>query len=206
MLKFVSTSETRFQQTDAAFRNQQASIQNLENQIGQISKMMTESQPGTLPSNTEPNPREHEDSGRKDGDSKVMEPKKIEARKKSPLREYQPPIPYPARLKQEKMPKYVKFLKEILSHNRKLEDLAIMTLNEECSAILQNKLLEKKRDPWSFTIPCVIGDLTVVPKNGGMIVVKNEKDELIPTRTVTSIFPLHLKTRRRESLHARIGG
>ncbi|XP_048228290.1 uncharacterized protein LOC107262407 [Ricinus communis] len=58
------------------------------------------------------------------------------------------------------MPKYVKFLKETLSHNRKLEDLAIVTLNEECSAILQNKLLEK-RGPWSFTIPCVIGDLTI---------------------------------------------
>ncbi|XP_048227297.1 uncharacterized protein LOC125369328 [Ricinus communis] len=191
----MSTSETRFQQTNAALRNQQASIQNLENQIGQISKMMTERQLGTLPSNTESNPREHvkavtllEDSGRKDGVSKVMEPEKIEARKKSPLREYQPPIPYPARLKQEKvdqqfikfldlfkklrinlpfveaisqMPKYVKFLKEILSHNRKLEDLAIVTLSEECSAILQNKLLKKKRDPWSFTIPCVIGDLTI---------------------------------------------
>eukprot|EP00257_Ricinus_communis_P019546 XP_015578568.1 uncharacterized protein LOC107261745 [Ricinus communis] len=102
-----------------------------------------------------------EDSGRKDGDSKVMELEKIEAKKKSPLREYQPPIPYPARLKQEKMPKYVKFLKEIFSNNRKLEDLAIVTLNEECSAILQTKLLEKKHDPGSFTVPCVIGNLTI---------------------------------------------
>eukprot|EP00257_Ricinus_communis_P015498 XP_015573424.1 uncharacterized protein LOC107261097 [Ricinus communis] len=175
---------------------------------------MTERQPGNLPSNTESNPREHvkaitlqsgkqlsssipnsndddvvqEDSGRKDGDSKVMEPENIEGRKKSPLREYQPRIPYHVRLKQEKvdqhfgkfldlfkqlrinlpcieailqMPRYTKFLKEILSNNRKLENLAIVTLNDECSAILQDKLPEKKRDPGSFTVPYVIGDLTI---------------------------------------------
>ncbi|XP_048231218.1 uncharacterized protein LOC125370262 [Ricinus communis] len=34
------------------------------------------------------------------------------------------------------MPKYAKFLKEILSNKRKLEDLGLVTLNEECSAIL----------------------------------------------------------------------
>ncbi|XP_048231219.1 uncharacterized protein LOC125370263 [Ricinus communis] len=59
------------------------------------------------------------------------------------------------------MPKYVKFLKEILSNKRKLEDLGLVTLNEECSAILQNKLLVKRHDPGRFTIPCVIGELPI---------------------------------------------
>ncbi|XP_048235706.1 uncharacterized protein LOC125371215 [Ricinus communis] len=59
------------------------------------------------------------------------------------------------------MPRYAKFLKEILSNKRNLEDLAIVTLNKEYSAILQNKFPKKKRDPGSFTIPCVIGDLTI---------------------------------------------
>ncbi|XP_048229148.1 uncharacterized protein LOC125369886 [Ricinus communis] len=186
-MKFVSTLETKFQQTDAALRNQQASIHNLENQICQISKMMAETQLGTLPNNTESKPREHVkaitlrsgkqlsssipilddddvvqvDSNRKNGDSKVMELEKVEGKEKSPLREYQPLIPYPARLKQEKMPRYAKFLKEILSNKRKSEDLAIVTLNEECLTILQNKLLDKKRDLGSFTVPCMIGDLTI---------------------------------------------
>lgn len=31
-----------------------------------------------------------------------------------------------------------------------------MTLSEECSTILQNKLPRKLKDPGSFTIPCVI--------------------------------------------------
>ncbi|EEF39330.1 conserved hypothetical protein, partial [Ricinus communis] len=59
MMKFIATSENRFQQTDTAIRNQQASIQNLETQIGQLSRMMVERQPDTLPSNTESNPTGH---------------------------------------------------------------------------------------------------------------------------------------------------
>ncbi|XP_048228261.1 uncharacterized protein LOC125369534 [Ricinus communis] len=54
-----------------------------------------------------------------------------------------------------------RFLKEILSNKRKLEDLGLVTLNEECSAILQNKLPVKWRDPRSFTVPCIIDDLHI---------------------------------------------
>src|SRR5262249_53362872 len=50
MSKFISTSETRFQ-------NQDTSIKNLETQIGQLAKMMTEKKQGVSSSNTEPNPR-----------------------------------------------------------------------------------------------------------------------------------------------------
>ncbi|XP_048236344.1 uncharacterized protein LOC125371401 [Ricinus communis] len=59
------------------------------------------------------------------------------------------------------MPMYAKFLKEILSNRRKFEDLACVTPNEECSAIFQNKLSEKQHDLGSFTISCVIGNLSV---------------------------------------------
>ncbi|XP_048227242.1 uncharacterized protein LOC125369272 [Ricinus communis] len=90
---------------------------------------MAERQPRILPSNTESNLREHVkaitlrsgkqlsssihildddddvqvDSDRKDGDSKVMELEMVEGKKKSPFKEYQPLIPYLARLKQEKV-------------------------------------------------------------------------------------------------------
>ena len=56
------------------------------------------------------------------------------------------------------MPSYAKFLKEILANKRKLEDYDTMKLNEECSAILQNKFPPKLKNPRSFTIPCTIGD------------------------------------------------
>ncbi|PPR95772.1 hypothetical protein GOBAR_AA24895 [Gossypium barbadense] len=51
--------ETRFQNIETALKNQQASIQGLKTQIGQLSKLISECLQGSLPSNTEPNPREH---------------------------------------------------------------------------------------------------------------------------------------------------
>ncbi|PPS07865.1 hypothetical protein GOBAR_AA12783 [Gossypium barbadense] len=51
-------SETRFQNTETALKNQQALIQGLETQIGQLSKLISERPRGSLLSNTEPNPRE----------------------------------------------------------------------------------------------------------------------------------------------------
>ncbi|XP_073017528.1 uncharacterized protein [Primulina eburnea] len=51
MTKFISATETRFQ-------NQDASIKGLENQIGQLAKLIANREQGTLPSNTETNPRE----------------------------------------------------------------------------------------------------------------------------------------------------
>ncbi|KAK5840603.1 hypothetical protein PVK06_009506 [Gossypium arboreum] len=59
------------------------------------------------------------------------------------------------------MPTYAKFLKELLTNKRKFEDFSIVELNEECSAILQNKLPTKLKDPGSFTIPCLIGNLNI---------------------------------------------
>ncbi|XP_031271281.1 uncharacterized protein LOC116129694 [Pistacia vera] len=57
------------------------------------------------------------------------------------------------------MPSYAKFLKEIPSNKRKLEEDETVMLTEECSAIIQKKLPPKLKDIWSFTIPCVIGDV-----------------------------------------------
>jgi hypothetical protein len=54
------------------------------------------------------------------------------------------------------MPTYAKFLKDILSNRRKLDE-EIVTLTEKVSAIVMNKLSPKLQDPGSFTIPCSIG-------------------------------------------------
>ena len=58
----------------------------------------------------------------------------------------------------EQMPGYVKFMKDFLSKKRKLGDFETIALLEECSAILQQKLPLKLKDPGSFTIPCAIGN------------------------------------------------
>ncbi|GKB45880.1 reverse transcriptase domain-containing protein [Tanacetum coccineum] len=60
------------------------------------------------------------------------------------------------------MPKGAKVLKDLLSHKEKLEKAAFsVKLSEECSAIIQRSLPQKEGDPGSFTLPCLIGPLTV---------------------------------------------
>ncbi|KAL0454826.1 UNVERIFIED_CONTAM: hypothetical protein Slati_0821800 [Sesamum latifolium] len=57
------------------------------------------------------------------------------------------------------MPSYAKFLKEVISNKRKWENGETVKLNEECSAILQNKFSPKLKDPGSFSIPCTIREI-----------------------------------------------
>ena len=46
------------------------------------------------------------------------------------------------------MPSYVKYLKEILTNKRKIDDdVDTAGLTEECSAIIQNKMPAKLKDP-----------------------------------------------------------
>jgi hypothetical protein len=64
-------------------------------------------------------------------------------------------IPFTDALKE--MPSYVKFLKEILSNKRKLDECHMVSMNRECSALIQNKLPPKLQDPGSFCIPINVG-------------------------------------------------
>jgi len=109
---------------------------------------------------------------------------RIESEKPATLAPYIPNIPFPQRFAKSKldgqfkkfiemmnklyidvpftevltqMPTYAKFLKEILSKKRKIEEDETINLTEECSAIIQNKLPPKLKDSGSFSIPYVIG-------------------------------------------------
>ncbi|XP_050918452.1 uncharacterized protein LOC127135866 [Lathyrus oleraceus] len=59
------------------------------------------------------------------------------------------------------IPSYAKLLKEILSNKRKLDNNSTVGLTEECSAIIQNNMPPKLKDPWSFSIPCVISKYVI---------------------------------------------
>ncbi|KAK2354220.1 hypothetical protein QL285_091766 [Trifolium repens] len=61
----------------------------------------------------------------------------------------------------EQMPLFAKFMKEVLTKKRKLKEDEPGLMNEECSATIQSKLPQKKKDPGSFTIPISIGNLHV---------------------------------------------
>ena len=204
--------EERFGAHEGEMRAQKASIQNIEKQVGQLARTLSERAQGGLPGNTEPNPRGHVNavmtrSGKTTGPDISGSPPitetvhtdasdEVHARRvpastaqlQRPVTDYTPPVPYPGRLKKQRdeaqygkflelfkqlhinipfvealaqMPKYAKFLKDILTNKQKLEDISCVLLNESCSAILQNRLPEKMGDPGSFTIPCLIGEMAV---------------------------------------------
>ncbi|KAL7596673.1 uncharacterized protein LOC111906112 [Lactuca sativa] len=108
---------------------------------------------------------------------------------KSPVKPYQPPLPYPDRARQEKneeeyqkflehikalqinipfieavaqMPKYAKFLKELITNRKNMEEVKKVVLNENCSAAMLKKLPKKKGDPGSVTLPCQFGNLATI--------------------------------------------
>jgi len=59
------------------------------------------------------------------------------------------------------MPWYANFLKEILSKKRKISEHETVALGEECSVVVLNQLPAKLKDPGSFSIPCMIGNVNI---------------------------------------------
>ncbi|KAL0459164.1 UNVERIFIED_CONTAM: hypothetical protein Slati_0543600 [Sesamum latifolium] len=203
--KFTTAADTRFQNQDAQLQSQEASIRNIEVQIGQLVSIVSGRKEGQLPSDTEKNPRKqvnaifviNERAIRNEPPNEQVEEAQAQKEEKSqekikgsPLKlnldAIPPYIPYPKRIlkanldKQfekfleifkkihvniplidalSQMPSSAKFLKEVLSTKRKWEGGETVKLNEECTAILQNKLPPKLKDPGSFSIPCTIGNI-----------------------------------------------
>nr|GEZ47198.1 reverse transcriptase domain-containing protein [Tanacetum cinerariifolium] len=52
------------------------------------------------------------------------------------------------------MPKYGKFLKELISNKHKIKQILAAFLSDESSAMIQNKVPPKPEDRGSFLIPC----------------------------------------------------
>ncbi|GJX75683.1 reverse transcriptase domain-containing protein [Tanacetum coccineum] len=214
-------------QLETVAKNHQASIQNLETKFDRLADKQSGRPSGSLPSNTQPNPKGHNskayqppqsrnehvnavftrsgksynppvnpndqqndsetpinfDSDDEDEEStpqlKTQNPKPV---KETPLpKPYKPKIPYPQRLRKEKMeaqygkfldmiravrinvplidvlagmPNYGKFLKELINNKHKIEQISAAFLSDESSTMIQNKVPPKLEDPGSFLIPC----------------------------------------------------
>nr|GEW84664.1 reverse transcriptase domain-containing protein [Tanacetum cinerariifolium] len=90
------------------------------------------------------------------------------------------------------MPKFSSMIKSFLTNKDKLFELAKIPLNENCSAMLLKKLLEKLGDPGKFLIPCdfpgmdvchVLADLDVSINLMHLSILKKLSiPELTPTR------------------------
>ncbi|XP_042002230.1 uncharacterized protein LOC121751541 [Salvia splendens] len=61
----------------------------------------------------------------------------------------------------QQMPKYAKFLKEVIAQKTSWGQVDTIDLTENCSALLQRKLPAKLKDPGSFTVDCLIGGYKV---------------------------------------------
>ncbi|GKD53902.1 hypothetical protein Tco_1287289 [Tanacetum coccineum] len=207
-------------QLETIAKNHQASIQNLETKFDRLADKQSGRPSGSLPSNTQPNPRggnskayqplqarnEHVNvvfirSGKSynppdnpddqqndsenpinfdsddEDDEPTPQPKTQPTKpvKETPLpKPYKPKILYPQRLRKEKieaqygkfldmiravrinvplvdvlarMPNYEKFVKELISNKYKIEQISAAFLSDESSAMIQNKVPPKLRDP-----------------------------------------------------------
>ncbi|CAN6680231.1 unnamed protein product [Malus baccata var. baccata] len=168
--KLATTTNARFEQTNQEIQNMHATMKNMEQQIGHITLQVSERAPGTFPSQTVPNPRGREEcnairtlrSGKSydnkhenyAGNSRAAElPKSksdtfadsaISTDSRHP--KIDPKIPQKLQNAFMSQPK------------KKLVDSEKVILTEQCSAVLLHKLPPKKKDPWSFTISCTIGN------------------------------------------------
>ena len=214
--KTTEHNEKRFEVNELKIQNHDSILKNLEQQVGQIHGMLSQHQPGKLPSDTEKNPREHVNavilrSGTRyegpqvnmkadekeieenndeqeevdDEVERAKEKERVDQRVKEYIAKYDRP-PFPNRLNKqvedkqyskflnmfrslhinvpfadllEQMPKYARYLKEIITKKHKLAEHETVMLTEESSALLKRKLPPKLRDPGSFSIPCTIGNL-----------------------------------------------
>ncbi|CAM8940841.1 unnamed protein product [Rhodiola kirilowii] len=113
--------------------------------------------------------------------------REVEKEKDEP-RTYTPPIHFPQRLKKKsndkqfskfaemmrklyvtmpftevitQAPSYARFLKDVITCRRTIKDVDTVSLNGECSAILQPRMPPKLEDPGSFSISCYINDVKI---------------------------------------------
>ncbi|CAM8913778.1 unnamed protein product [Rhodiola kirilowii] len=104
------------------------------------------------------------------------------------MRKYVPMVPFPQRLNKSKLDAhfqrfvemlkklyvtlpfhevitqnatYAKFLKDIVSNRRVIEESSMVALNAECSAIVQSRMPRKMQDQGSFSIPISLGKIEI---------------------------------------------
>nr|GEW56755.1 hypothetical protein [Tanacetum cinerariifolium] len=171
-------------QLEVVAKNHQAFIQKLKSMFDRLADKQSSRPSGSLHSNTQPNPRAHINF--KSDDEEDEPTPHLKSQTPKPVKEtlmskpYKPKIPYPQRLRKEKieaqygkfldmirtvrinvplvdvlagMPNYKKFLKELISNKHKNEQISAAFLSDESSAMIQNKVPPKLGDPESFLIP-----------------------------------------------------
>ncbi|XP_023749864.1 uncharacterized protein LOC111898174 [Lactuca sativa] len=172
-LPFIAASEKRHNDHDAAIqetrdmlRTQQASILNIEKQLGQLEHQVNERRPGQLPSKPENNPRMENVNAVTSSYGEIF----THAQKIS--KPYNPPLPFPIRvIPAEKIKAYRAFMEHVraLQVNIPFVETMLQTPKyfnlikgffaarkdlAKVAEIVMSELPEKKGDPGSIIIPC----------------------------------------------------
>ncbi|KAI3813712.1 hypothetical protein L1987_18443 [Smallanthus sonchifolius] len=151
-------------------RNQKASLQIIENQVGQIAQLLSERPQGNLPSNTVPNPNAHvmaitlrngkttekesepisQPIIEKEEIPVEMHKKQVPASKRRPKEltmTYVPPISYPGRLKMDRMEtQYGKFLGLVEQLHVNLPFVEAFAENDKLKKEVEEVVLKKQDD------------------------------------------------------------
>ncbi|GKB59414.1 homeodomain-like protein [Tanacetum coccineum] len=166
--------------TDAAIRNQGASIKALEIQIGQMRKVLQERGSGSLPSSTKTNPRDHVKSISTTIETETplicrIEPVRYAILSHQNIMQIFKPSqsikPFPNRLIDDSYEekevlsgfmdseKSATYLKRVFMERPRMEYQSEASMNVHDSVILEDSLPPKENDPGSFTIPCYINNI-----------------------------------------------
>ena len=212
--KLLNLHEQKFAELGATTTNFQifqnttnASLKNLETQVGQLALTLQIQRKDAFPSDTKKNPKDYmavqlrsgkelekmkekNDSNKEEGspEKEAALEKKKEGVDRKDIKGSRPAVPFPQRLQKSKMeeqfarflktfqkleismpftevvtqmPLYAKFLKDMLSKKRKIVEEGIVNLTATYSAVMKTEFPEKMKDPWSFTIPCIIGGVEI---------------------------------------------
>ncbi|XP_070043025.1 uncharacterized protein [Nicotiana tomentosiformis] len=161
MKSFIVKTDERLDAHGAAIKELGTGLRSLERQVGHIATTLSERIPGTLPVETEKNPKKTVNVVTLRSRQVLKYPTPIH-KETAPEKESGKELKIEDDDKKtEKKKGYAKFLKEILIKKSKIEETLLVKLTEHCSAILQNKLPQKCGDPGSFTIPCSLGTLNI---------------------------------------------
>ncbi|XP_017438129.1 uncharacterized protein LOC108344176 [Vigna angularis] len=152
--KLEETFQQFMQVTIFKHKSTEAAIRNLEMQVSQLAKKLEDKVEKQFGANIEVNPKE---------ECKSIECEKIDKEKqyerfKEIFKQLEIIVPLTEALQQ--IPTYAKHLKKVLKKKRYLDEETI-DVQGNCSFILQKTLPPKVKDPESFNIPCVIGNVEI---------------------------------------------
>ncbi|XP_019450650.1 PREDICTED: uncharacterized protein LOC109352921 [Lupinus angustifolius] len=89
----------------------------------------------------------------------------------------------------EQMPIYSKFMKELLFKKQSYQEKEVVSLNANCSAVLQANIPHKSKDSGSVTIPVTIGNVSI----GKALVDLGASVSLMPLSMMKGIGGIQLK-------------